>query len=314
MIVLKFGGKSLGDKQKICKIARYLKSRCKEDKLLVVVSAIADTTDKLIELAQGYCKNPDRRELDALLSCGEAVSASLMAMKLCSLGVKAVSLLGWQAGIFAEGDYNKSVIVGIDKSYIEKKMKSQDCLIIAGFQGVNSNYDVVTLGRGGSDTTAIALGAAFKARVEIFSDFDGIFAGDPRDDDYIKYDEIDYDSACKYAETGAKVLSKDSTEIALQGKVDVLCKSSNQLYEKGSHLTSVPTPFIGLSVKRNLCEIHLISNNCDVKLQKNIDFILKNVDFYKFTVKKDKIIILLDQKELKLVEHNLAEINNLLKK
>ena len=314
MIILKFGGKSLGDKQKIDKIADYIKERSKEDKLVVVVSAMADTTDRLIDMANHYCQKTDSRELDALLSCGEAVSSSLISMKLNSLDVKSVSLLGWQAGIYAEGEYNNCIITGIDKSFIEEKLKNFDCVVVAGFQAINKNGDIVTLGRGGSDTTAVALGSAFKCKVEIYSDFDGIFAGDPREDDYKKYQTLDYLSVCDYAQTGAKVLNKHSTQVALQSQVDLICKSSQEPYKSGTVITSVPSPFVAINVIKNLCEIKLISNNYNMQIEKTVKYILKNVKFHKISIKKDKLTLLVDQKDLKKVEHNIAKINDLLNK
>lgn len=313
MIVLKFGGKSLGDKNKISKIAKYIKQRSLNDKLIVVVSAMADTTDKLLALAQSYTNKPNLRELDALLSCGEAVSTSLISLKLSSLGVKTYSMLGWQAGILAEGKFNEGVIYGIDKTPIEEKLKTYDCIVVAGFQGVNRDGDIITLGRGGSDTSAVALGTAFNAKVELYSDFNGIYAGDPRRGRYKKLNEIDFDMAYAYAESGAKVLSKSSAELAKTTKVDLVCKSSEKPTLSGTKIAKIPTPFVGISVKSNLCKITLISNKNVENRIKTIKFLLKNVNFYDISIANDKISILLDQDDLDIVEYNICKINSLLR-
>ncbi len=311
LVVLKFGGKSLADRTKIGKIARYIKQRCKSEKVIVVVSAMGDCTDKLLLLAKKFCAKPNAREMDMLLSCGENVSASLMAIRLNGIGVKTCSLMGWQAGILAEGEHNKGTIYAIEKSAIEEKLLSNDCVVVAGFQALDRNGDVITLGRGGSDTTAVALGAAFDCHVEIFSDFNGICAGDPREQNFRKYSQVDYDTAVRYAGAGAKVLSKTSTQIAKEAKVDVTCKSSQKPNLLGTKLTSVPTAFAGINIKRGLCEIDLIYTHHSEMLQKTVKFVLQNVEFQNILIEKDKVSIFVDETNLETVKNKLSAINNL---
>ena len=311
MIVFKFGGKSLGNKEKICKIANYIKSRCKNEKIIVVVSAMADTTDKIIEIAKEYSQNPSTRELDTFLSCGETISASLLAIKLCSIGVKACSMLGWQAKILAEGNFGDGIIKSIDKEAIETKMKIFDCVVVAGFQAQNSNDDIITLGRGGSDTTAVALGAVFDCPVEIYSDFNGIYAGDPRSNKFKKYNKVDYETALKYAETGAKVLCNTSVDIAKKFEVKVICKSSEKPKLKGTALTKTPTPFVGINVKNEICKIDIVFNKNNEKLLKTIKFLLKKIKFYEILIKNQTISIILDYKFKEEIEREIIRINKL---
>ncbi len=311
MIVFKFGGKSLASKEKISKIAKYIKSRCKKEKLIVVVSAMADTTDRLIETAKSYSKNPCERELDAFVSCGENLSASLLSIKLCSLGVRACSLLGWQAKIFASGNFGHGTITSVDKSYIESRLAEYDCVVVAGFQAENENGNIITLGRGGSDTTAVALGAVFGCPVEIYSDFDGIFAGDPRRENYKKYKQVDFETALRYAQTGAKVLSEQSAQIAKDAQTQVVCKSSSKPHLCGTKLTSIPTPFVGINVKENLCEVEIVFNENLQKIAKTVQFLLKKVNFQHLTIKAQTITLVIKQDDLKFVENEIAKINQL---
>lgn len=311
MIVFKFGGKSLCDRKKIAKIAKYIKTRAKKDKLIVVVSAMADTTDRLIEIAKKYGKKPCKREMDALVSCGENFSASLLSIKLCSLGVKACSMLGWQAKIFAEGEFGNGRIKNIDKAAIEEKLCEHDCVIVAGFQAENENGDIITLGRGGSDTTAVALGAAFDCPVEIYSDFDGIFAGDPRRANFKKYDYVDFETALEYAKTGAKVLSQSSAQLAKDAKVEIVCKSSEKPKLVGTKLTKIPTPFLGTNVKENLCELDIVFNENLDKVAKIVMFFLKKIDFKQMTIKNQTISVTLEQKNLAFVEKEIAKLGKI---
>ncbi len=314
MIVLKFGGKSLGNKEKIKKIARYIKKRCKSEKLIVVVSAMSNTTDNLIALANKFAKKPNKRELDVLLSCGETISASLFSISLCEIGVKACSLLGWQAKIFTNGNFGNGHIEKIEKSIIEEKLEQYDCVVIAGFQGIDETENIITLGRGGSDTTAVALGATFKCDVEIYSDFNGICAGDPRRGNFKKYKQVDFQSALNYAETGAKVLSKSCTQIAKEENVKIICKSSEKPNLKGTEITQQTSSFVGINIKQNLSMIYLVSKENNVSRIKTLKYLLKDVNYIDIKITKDLISILIEQSQLEIVEKNISKLNNLLTK
>lgn len=312
MIVLKFGGKSLATKQKIRKICKYIKLRAQSEKLVIVVSAMADSTDKLLALSSSYSKSPSPREVDMLLSCGESISASLVAITLNSMGVKALSLLGWQAGIYCEGKHTECRISRIDPSPILTALEKYDCAVVAGFQGVSDEGEIVTIGRGGSDTSAVALGYALKCKVEIYSDFDGICAGDPRNLNYKKYNEIDYASAFSYAKTGAKVLSEPSAALAEIAKVEVVCKCSHRPHLDGTKIVELPSPFVAINVTKGLCEV-IITSNFGYNLTKSMNFLLKNVNFKVIEVKKASLRAIVSEKDLPQIEKNLAKINNLLK-
>lgn len=313
MIVLKFGGKSLSSKEKIYNICSHIKTLCATTKIVVVVSAVANTTDELLRMSKEYASQKvNLRELDVLLSTGETQSASLLALALGSMGVKAISMQGWQIELKTMGKHGSSVVTGINKSKVLEKLEKFDVVVVAGFQGVNNCGDVTTLGRGGSDTSAVALGAVLNCEVEIFSDYDGICVGDPKELNFKKLNTIDYASMQSLSNNGAKVLSPASVDIARQAKVSVICKQSASPQKSGTHVCSVPTPFIGIICKDNLCEIAVLCNSTENNLQKTAKYIINNVKYYKIIFKKNKITLLIDKEEKKEVLTKIATINNLL--
>ncbi len=182
LIVQKYGGTSVGDAERIQNAARRIARRVEAgDRLVVVVSAMGDTTDELLALASQMTDEPEERELDLLLSTGEIVSCTLLAMALKHIGRPAVALSGAQAGIGTDKRYGRARILNVDPHRIDAALKRGNVVIVAGFQGSTEELDVTTLGRGGSDTTAVALAAALKAqRCEISTDVDGIYTADPR--------------------------------------------------------------------------------------------------------------------------------------
>ena len=181
-VVLKFGGSSVADNIKLNIVAEKIKSFYEENKkVVVVVSAQGKTTDGLIKEAMSLSSVPNERELDVLLSTGEQISMAKVAILLNRLGMPAISLTGWQAGIYTNNTNQDAIIEDIDTSRIEKELEQGKIVIVAGFQGINPNMDITTLGRGGSDTTAVALAAKLKAsKCYIFSDVDGVYTADPR--------------------------------------------------------------------------------------------------------------------------------------
>ena len=210
IVVQKFGGTSVGSVERIAAVAQLIKKSSKEDKLVVVVSAMSGETNKLISLAKNFSENPNRREFDALVSTGEKVSSSLLAIALDSIGVKAKSLSASQISMKTTDSYSKARILDIDSSKIIQTIEEGYVPIITGFQGVTEHGDVTTLGRGGSDTTAVAVAANLKAkRCDIYTDVDGIYTTDPRVvPEAKKLDSITMEEMLEMAGKGAKVIQK----------------------------------------------------------------------------------------------------------
>ena len=229
LIVKKFGGSSVANKERIFNVAR----RCIEDykkghDIVVVLSAMGDTTDELLELAKNINPEGSKREMDMLLTVGEQVSVSLMAMAMQSLGVPAVSMNAFQVKMNCTSRYSNARFKRIDTERIENELEAKKIVIVTGFQGVNKHDDYVTLGRGGSDTTAVALAAALHAdKCEIYTDVDGVFTADPRVvPDARKIDEITYDEMLELATSGAKVLHSRCVELAKKYGVQIVVRSS----------------------------------------------------------------------------------------
>lgn len=216
-IVLKFGGSSLADNIKLNIVAnKIIDFYNKQNKIIVVVSAQGKTTDGLIKEAKELSYEPDKREMDVLLSTGEQVSISKLAMLLKRLGYNAISLTGWQAGIYTSNTNEEAKIEYINTERIRQELDNDNIVIVAGFQGINDKKDITTLGRGGSDTTAVAIASAIKAdHCYIFSDVDGVYSTDPNKiTDAKKIEELSYDEMLDLSNEGAKVLHNRCVEIA----------------------------------------------------------------------------------------------------
>lgn len=231
IIVQKYGGSSVGTTDKIRSVARRIKRAAEDKQVVVVVSAMGDTTDELIAMAKAITTLPDERELDKLLATGEQASSALLTMALHEDGVRAVSLTGGQAGIITEKVPGKARIVRVDPTRILKELADGNVVVVAGFQGITENAtwaDITTLGRGGSDTTAVALAAALKAdRCEIFTDVDGVFTADPRVvDNARKLDRISYEEMLELAEQGARVMHSRAVELGEIYGVEILVAHS----------------------------------------------------------------------------------------
>ncbi|PTY05813.1 aspartate kinase [Opitutaceae bacterium EW11] len=228
-IVQKYGGTSVGDVERIKKVAERIKAvRDEGNELVVVVSARAGVTNELIARAQAVCKQPSDRELDMLLAVGEQETIALTAMALHGVGVDAISYTGAQAGIFTDKIHTKAKIMTIDARPIVKDLEAGRVVIVAGFQGINEDGQITTLGRGGSDLTAIALAAAVKAdKCEIYTDVDGVYTADPRVvKDAKKLQEISYDEMLELASSGSKVMQSRSVEFASKYNVVFEVRSS----------------------------------------------------------------------------------------
>ncbi|MGR3319542.1 MAG: aspartate kinase [Candidatus Anammoxibacter sp.] len=229
LIVQKFGGTSVADADKIKSSAsKVIKAHLDGNRVIVIVSARGKTTNELIDMAYAICDNPDSRELDMLVSTGEQISISLMAMAIHSLGYPAISLTGGQVGIKTDSSYTKARIVNISTEKIDKELKNGNIVIIAGFQGIDINHNITTLGRGGSDTTAVAIAAKMGADLcEIYTDVDGIYTTDPRIvPNAKKLEKISYDEILELASLGAQVMHPRSIEFAKKYNVPIYVRSS----------------------------------------------------------------------------------------
>lgn len=229
LIVQKFGGSSVADAAKIMRVAGLIAdSFCEGNDVVVVLSAQGDTTDDLLEKAAEINPNASKRELDVLLSTGEQISVALMSMALEKMGLPVVSLTGWQVQISTNFDYGNARIRSVSTERIRQELDKRRIVIITGFQGVNGTGDITTLGRGGSDTSAVAIAAALHAdKCQIFTDVEGVFTADPRKvQGARKLDEITYDEMMELASLGAQVLHNRSVEMAKRYGVNLEVLSS----------------------------------------------------------------------------------------
>ena len=228
VIVQKYGGSSVATLEKMNNIANRIINKKEEgNDLIVVVSAMGKTTNNLIEMAKNISNNPCKRELDMLMSTGEQISISLLSMTLKARGYEAVSLTGYQAGIKTEGLPTKNIIIDIDIDKIRGHLDSGKIVIVAGFQGINEEGEITTLGRGGSDTTAVALAAKLGCTCEIYTDVEGIYTVDPRlYSDSKKLSNISYEEMMEMSSLGAKVMETRSVEIGHRYNIPIYVASS----------------------------------------------------------------------------------------
>ena len=273
LIVRKYGGKSLANANKIRQVASHISAtRRSGNEVVVVVSAMGDATDNLISLAEQVADSPDSREMDVLLSTGELVSAALVVMALQSLGDKAISLSGAQAGILTDTGHRKAKIASVISNRVKEELDNGNIVVIAGFQGVAESMDITTLGRGGSDTTAVTLAAHLRAaRCEVFTDVDGIYTANPK---FVpsarRLDEIEYDEMLELANYGAK-MDPRSIEIAMHYDVPIVVASSmmggpGTLIHRGVKMTESTRRVVGelrqqvrsIAVDKNVAEISVL--------------------------------------------------------
>ncbi|BAH05586.1 aspartate kinase [Clostridium kluyveri] len=310
IIVQKYGGSSVGTPEKIKNVANTVVNKVKAgNSLVVVVSAMGDTTDDLIALARQITDNPDKRELDALLSTGEMMSCALLAMAIKDLGYDAISYTAYQIGIKTSGQYGKSLIDDINADRMKKSLDEGKIIIAAGFQGINDEGDVTTLGRGGSDTTAVAIAVKLNGVCEIYTDVDGIYSVDPRKyKNAKKLDEIDYEEMLELSSLGAQVMHSRSIELAQKYNIPVYVGLSNSNI-RGTVIKGVDTmnleskPVTGLAtsdediaitVKDIKNDINIISNLFESVAEKkiNVDMISQTAPIdgkvnVSFTIPKD---------------------------
>lgn len=272
LVVQKYGGSSVADADRIKNVASRISEKLKAGfKTIIVVSAMGKTTDGLINLAKQISSEPDPRELDMLLSTGEQVSASLLSMALLALGYKSKSFNAFQAGIKTTGNFNEAKILNFDHEKISLIMEELDVLVVTGFQGINEEGEMTTLGRGGSDTSAVALAAALGIDCEIYSDVAGVYTTDPRlypNARKLKY--IAYDEMLEMASLGAKVLHSRSVEIAKKFNIKIYCGSSF-INEEGTYVVNediiIEQPLVsGMSLTENETQVFIKNLPVDYSL------------------------------------------------
>lgn len=260
LIVQKFGGSSVANADRVMNVAKIVTDTYKAgNDVVVVVSAQGDTTDDLIEKANEINPNAAKREMDQLLAAGEQISISLLAMAIEKLGFPVVSLLGWQAGFNTNSVYGASRIKNIKTNRLQAELAKHNICVVAGFQGINRYDDLTTLGRGGSDTSAVAIAASLHAdKCQIFTDVEGVYTADPRKvENAKKLDEITYDEMLELATLGAQVLNNRSVEMAKKYSVELEVLSS---------LNPVPGTIVKEKVKMEKMLIRGVTKDKDVAL------------------------------------------------
>ena len=297
-IVLKFGGSSVADNEKLKLVAdKIIGLYEKNHNIVVVVSAQGKTTDKLISEAKELSEITEDREMDVLLSSGEQMSTAKLSILLNKMGYKSISLTGWQAGIYTNNTNQNAVIERIDTSRIKKELEQGKIVIVAGFQGMNENMDITTLGRGGSDTTAVALAAALEAKnCYIFSDVDGVYTTDPNKlKQAQKLSALSYEEMMELSSEGAKVLHNRCIEIGEKFKVPIITKSTFN-NKPGTVISDIiEENTIKSIVKKEVSRISIVGNGI-IRNIKNIKSILgiieKNkLDMLEFDISESKISI-----------------------
>lgn len=297
-IVLKFGGSSLADNEKLKMVAeKIIGLYQKNHNIVVVVSAQGKTTDKLISEAKELTQLEQDREMDALLSTGEQISTAKLSILLNQMGYRAISLTGWQAGIYTNNTNQNAIIKWIDTSRIRKELEKRNIVIIAGFQGMNENRDITTLGRGGSDTTAVAISAALGAKnCYIFSDVDGVYTTDPNKiENAKKLSAVSYEEMLEISSEGAKVLHNRCVEIGEKFKVPIITKSTFN-NKPGTVISDIiEENTVKSVVKKEVSRISIIGNgiirNFSI-INKILETVEKNkLEMLEFSVTESKISI-----------------------
>ena len=323
LIVQKYGGTSVGTLERIEEVAkRVSKAKASGNDIIVVVSAMSGETNKLVSYAEHFSKNPQSREMDMLLSSGERVTSSLLAIALGSMGFPAVAMSGRQAGIKTDKFHTKARIESIDRLCIEKELNGGNIVIVAGFQGVTELGEVSTLGRGGSDLSAVAIAGALEADLcEIYTDVDGVYTTDPRIEPKAKkLDKISYDEMLELASLGAKVLQTRSVEMAKKLNVNLVTRSSfndneGTMITKEENIMEQPV-VSGVALDRNQARVTLrgvtdkpgIAAEIFRKLANeniNVDMIIQNVGHDGTT----NLGFTVPQNELEMTRDAMNEIN-----
>lgn len=344
IIVQKFGGTSVSDIEKIKNVANAaLREKKAGNDVVVVVSAMGHTTDHLVKMAHDLTSTPDEREMDMLMSTGELVSMSLLSMAINSMGYKAISMSGLQAGIKTENCHMSARIVDIDTTRIKRHLADGKIVVVAGFQGVCDDFEITTLGRGGSDTTAVALACALNAdRCDIYSDVEGVYTADPRVVKTAKkLSEISYEEMLELARVGANVLHPRSVETAMLNSMPMRVRSSFKLDNLGTLIIGVDKmelnkPVTGLAcddtqVRIIICDVQdkpgnaarlftlLAENNLSVDMiiqsyartstnTNDIGFTIAKSDLAKFEAMKEQINELVDAKNI-FIDEDIVKVS-----
>jgi aspartate kinase len=305
-VIMKFGGSSLSTEQKIKKVAQILVNKRKSgDKVVAVVSAQGKTTNDLLQMAKSISKNPHKRELDMLLTVGERVSMALLSMVISDMGYESISLTGSQCGIITNDQHYNAKIIDVRPFRVMDELEKGKIVIVAGFQGVSYKREITSLGRGGSDTTAVALSAALDAEFcEIYSDVDGVYSGDPRIVDPFRLVELSYDEMMELSYRGAKVLNYHSIEFAKKNGIAIYARATSgggETIVRKNVSTKYSTP---LSIT-GLNHLHSISLKHG-QITEILDFLQKyeiNIHYY-FSNHENSILILknLSETEIQLLE------------
>lgn len=292
-IIMKFGGSSVADNDKLKLVAnKIIDIYDKNNNVVVILSAQGKTTDNLIKQAYELSDNIENREMDVLLSTGEQISISKLSILLNNMGYNAISLTGWQAGILTNNENQNATIKNIDTTRILKELKKRKIVIIAGFQGYNENLDITTLGRGGSDTSAIAIASALKAKeCYIFSDVDGVYTADPNKiENAKKLPALSYNEMLEISSEGAKVLHNRCAEIGDKFKIPIITKSTFN-NKAGTIITDIiEENTIKSVIKKDISRISIVGNG-----------IIRNTDFIK------KVIDIITKYKLEMLEFNVSE-------
>lgn len=311
-IVQKYGGSSLASISKIQDIAKHLKElKQNECELVVVVSAMGKTTNSLLNLAEEVTNNPDKRELDFLVSTGEMISASLLSICLNSLGVDSICLTGWQAGIITNENFGKAFICDIYPERILMELEKNKIVIITGFQGISENQEITTLGRGGSDTSAVALASVLDAKCEIYTDVDAVCFIDPKIyNNTKKIHKVSYKNMLELAFSGAKVLDVRCLEIGYKYNVDLyLGRTLETNNKKGTKLMKddffEQIQVSGIAVLDRLCMYRLKRKDFE-----NVFDILKThmVSLDLFLLEGDDSVFTMREGNLNLLDKDLEKI------
>lgn len=273
ILVHKYGGTSVASTDKIKNIAKKIVAeKEKGHDLVVVVSAMGKTTDDLIELSKKISTNPDKRDLDMLLSTGEQVSISLLSMALKEYGVDAICLTGFQAGIKTQGPHTKNKIIDIDIKKVKSYLKEGKVVVVAGFQGMNEKGDITTLGRGGSDTTAVALAAKLRGGCHIYTDVDGIYSVDPRlYKEAKKLDDISYEEMMEMASLGAGIMEPRAVEIGCKYQIPIYVASSQH------DITGTTIRGVDHNMEENVITGLSISDDVLMVTISNLEFKVENI-------------------------------------
>ena len=297
-IVLKFGGSSVADNDKLKIVAeKIINLYNKNNNIVVILSAQGKTTDKLISEALELSNETKDREMDVLLSAGEQISIAKLSILLNKMGYKAISLTGWQAGILTNKTNQNAIIENIDTTRILQELSKRKIVIIAGFQGYNENLDITTLGRGGSDTSAIAIAAALNAKeCYIFSDVDGVYTADPNKiENAKKLPALSYEEMIEISSEGAKVLHGRCAEIGQKFKIPIITKSTFN-NKAGTIITDIiEENTIKSVVKKEISRISIVGNGISrnfEKLHEVLNIIQKiKLEILEFNVSESKISI-----------------------